>query len=139
MTDRSDPLAELERFIDRLNEATADLEAPFARSPAPAVDIADAGDAFEVRADLPGIDREDLDLRLSGRTLRIHAEHESEETERDETHVRRERYRESFDRAVELTEPIDESGVEASLSKGVLTVTLPKAVPEDESLEIDIE
>lgn len=140
MSDRSHPLSDLERLVERLNDAAGgNIEGALAPSPWPPVDVVDTGDDFEVRIDVPGAEREDVDLRLSGRTLSVTVDREHEMTTEDETTVRSERRRERTTREVELPEPVDQSGVAASLSGGVLTVTLPKEMPESETHDIDIE
>jgi HSP20 family protein len=138
MSDRTDPFAELERLLDRLNDAAGrGFEGPLAPAPTPPVDLVDAGEAFEVRVDLPGVAREDVDLRLAGETLHLSAD--ADEGSEAVTYLKQERRRRDLDRAVELPEPVEEEAVTASLSNGVLTVTLPKVSPDEETLEIDIE
>lgn len=97
-----------------------------------AVDVEDAGDEFVVTADLPGYDREDIDVQLAGERLTLSADRsESTETGDDGRYVRRERRQRSVSRTLRLPEPVDESGTEATYNHGVLTVTLPKAEPDD--------
>jgi HSP20 family protein len=140
MSDRTDPFAEIERLVERLTDAGGGgIEDALAPSPRTPVDVLDHDDEFEVRVDLPGVDREAVDVLLSGRTLEVRAERSFESTEEDATHVRQERRWESVDRSVDLPESVDEAAVEATLSDGVLTVRLPKQRPEDETLDIDIE
>jgi HSP20 family protein len=78
-----------------------------------------------VTADLPGFEKEDIEVTLADRTLRIEAEHDAEVSTEGE-YVRRERRHESASRSVRLPEAVAEEGIEATHSNGVLTVTLPK-------------
>jgi len=137
MRDRN-PFGEIERFFDRMSEQFEDTaEWPMrGMGSDAAVDVVDAGDAFEVHVDLPGFAKEDVELTLSDGTLRVHAEADADEGGR---YVRQERHRGSVDRTVTLPERVDEEGIEATLSRGVLTVTLGKAVAGGDATTIDIE
>ena len=130
------PFEEIERMFDRMSDQFDPLEGgpleagPFGGSVA--VDVEDAGDAFVVSADLPGYDREDIDVQLAGERLTLSADHsESTETGDEGRYVRRERRQRSVSRTLRLPEPVDEAGTEATYNHGVLTVTLPKAEPDD--------
>jgi HSP20 family protein len=82
----------------------------------------------EVRAELPGIDEKDIDVRLSDGTLTIRGEKKEEREEREEGgsyYVSERRYG-SFQRSFRIPEGIDHDKVDASFRKGVLTITLPK-------------
>lgn len=106
------------------------------------MDVADQGDEYVVTADLPGFEKEDIDVTLQGDQLRIEAEHSSETEEGDESdgeYLRKERRHQSTSRSVSLPEEVDEESVSAQYRNGVLTVTLPKAAAEEsDSTNIDI-
>jgi HSP20 family protein len=95
---------------------------------APKIDVAEAKDAIEVTAELPGVDEKDIDLTLSNGVLTIRGE---KKTERDETgkdkswHVIERSYG-SFSRTIALPYDPDSGKVEAKFDKGVLRVRLPK-------------
>lgn len=136
---RSNPFEEIEDWIERMSEQfnPADLET-FRGGSLP-VDLIDTGDAFEVRVDLPGVDREDITLTLTDASLSIAAEREEEfEEEADGRYLRRER-RDLVRRSIRIPEPIDEDGSEAGYENGVLSVTLPKVHGEEGGRQIDIE
>ncbi|SDQ56948.1 heat shock protein Hsp20 [Natronobacterium texcoconense] len=106
------------------------------------IDLADHGEEFVLTADVPGFDREDVELRLSDDTIHITAEREEEMTEEqdDGFYIRSERERQSTSRSVRLPEPVDEDRIEATYRNGVVTVTLPKREPtEPAGRSIDIE
>lgn len=104
------------------------------------IDLADQGDAFVVTADVPGFERDDVDLRMQDDTLFIDASSERETEQREETYLRSEREHRSLSERVRLPEPVVEDDVEATLKNGVLTVRLPKAEPsEGGGRRIDIE
>ncbi|MFB6152139.1 MAG: Hsp20/alpha crystallin family protein [Haloarculaceae archaeon] len=132
MTDRRDPFEDIEELIDAVTGGMGPGMSPGTGGRLP-VDVADAGDAFVVVADLPGYDADDIDVTLSDdTTLSIAAERETgseneyEDIEGAERYVTRERRRESVNRRVGLPEPVEEGEAGASFDGGVLTVTLPK-------------
>ena len=104
------------------------------------IDLVDHGEAFELTADVPGFEKDDVEVRLTDTTIHVTAEREEEETEEDEDlYLKSERARKSLSRSIRLPEPVDESEVEATYRNGVLTVTLPKREPADpEGQTIDI-
>lgn len=104
------------------------------------VDVLERDDEFVVTADLPGYDKEAIDVRLSGATLTIAAERsaESEIASEDGEYVRQERTRETVSRSLRLPDRVDESGTEATYENGVLTVELRKSgAGEGESIDIE--
>lgn len=125
------PFEEIERMFDRMSDQFDPLEGgPLGGSVA--VDVEDTGDALVVTADLPGYDREDIDVQLAGERLTLSADRSTtDETDGDGTYVRRERRQRSVSRTIRLPEPVDEAGTEATYNHGVLTVTLPKAEADD--------
>lgn len=93
---------------------------------APAVDIVEKEDAYEVTADLPGFDEKNIDVKLQNGSLCIKGERKSEKEETKKDYHLTEREFGSFERRFTLPEGVDPDKIEASLKKGVLTVTLPK-------------
>lgn len=138
---RRRPLSDIEEILDRLtDELDEGLGADLALHDVP-VDVVDRGDAFLVSAELPGFDRDDLTVELIDDRLRIEGERSSEEDVEDLTgrYTRRERTRGAVTRSITLPEKVDESAVAATLDKGVLKVTLPKAADVEEGQEIEID
>lgn len=133
MVDRSDPFAEFERILEQLNQSTGD----FMHGEEPPVDLLEYSDAFEVIMDVPGIEKDDVDLRLAGQTLILRADRDRDIAE-DATYRRRERPRGPIERSVDLPEDVTEDEVTARLADGELHVTLPRASVE-EAHDIDIE
>lgn len=103
-----------------------------------AVDLVEREDEFVATADLPGFERDDVDVRVTGRTLRIAAEHTAIGEGDAERFLRRERGRGSTHRSIRLPEDVDAERVNARLTNGVLIVTLPKPdVEEARTIEIE--
>lgn len=93
-------------------------------------DIRDAGDRFVLEAELPGFSKEEIKLDVKDGILTISAEHTENTEEKDSkgSYIRRERRYGSFTRSFDVS-GIDEGGITASYSNGVLELNLPKAVP----------
>ena len=104
------------------------------------IDLADHGDEFVVTADVPGFEKDEIELRLMDDVLHLAATHEHTTEAEEETYLRSERTHRSLRERVRLPEPVQEDGIEASLKNGVLTVHLPKLEPTEEGgRRIDIE
>ena len=92
-------------------------------------DITDEGDHYELKADLPGFNKEDVKLELDGDTLTIKAERHSEHEDKKEKYIRCERAYGSYSRSFDVT-GINADAITAAYDNGVLTLTLPKRAPE---------
>jgi HSP20 family protein len=93
---------------------------------APAVDIVDRGDAFELTAELPGMDESTIDVKFSDGTLTIKGEKRGEREEKKKDFYLSERRYGSFQRSFAVPAGVDADRIEANFKNGVLTVTLPK-------------
>lgn len=83
-------------------------------------------DAIVIRADIPGIEPDDLDITLEGDTLTIRGEIKRDDAN-NRKYVLLERPTGKFERTLTINTPIDNEKVEANFNNGVLTLTLPKA------------
>jgi HSP20 family protein len=91
------------------------------------VDVSEDDKAFVVKAEIPGVKKEDIDVRVDGGQLTISAEVKKESDEKKEGRVlRSERYYGYVSRAFSLGSEIDQGKVDASYNDGVLQLTLPK-------------
>ena len=108
------PLAELTRSSQLLSGWT------------PALDMFEDKDNVTVRAELPGMKKEDIELSLHEDCLSISGERKSQETHKDEEVYRAERFFGRFQRTVSLPAPVAADKVKAQYQDGILTVTLPK-------------
>lgn len=92
------------------------------------IDVDEAPDTYTVKADIPGVRKEDINIQVDGNVVRIDAEMKREkETKGDGGKVvRSERYWGDVSRTFSLSHDVDESKTVASYSDGVLTLKLPK-------------
>jgi HSP20 family protein len=92
----------------------------------PLVNVFNDGDDFVVVAELPGVKKEDLDVQVSGDTLRLRGKKSVAYDEAASVH-RRERAAGEFDRTLTLPDDLDAARVSAEYRDGVLTLRLPRA------------
>ena len=91
------------------------------------VDVSEKDNAYTVRADLPGVKKEDINVRIDGNIVQIDAEvKEEKDTKEGGKVLRSERYYGSISRAFTLAQDVDESKATAKCENGVLTLVLPK-------------
>jgi HSP20 family protein len=93
---------------------------------APAVDMYEDKDHLVVKAELPGMKKEDIDISLHQGSLIISGERKVETNEGEGESSRSERFFGRFQRALELPKPVDGNKVTATYKDGILTVQLPK-------------
>ncbi len=92
----------------------------------PAIDFVEHDKAFEVHADLPGMDEKDVSVQVAGGVLTIKGEkHDDREEKKPDFHLRERRFG-SFVRSLRMPDGVDVERIGADFKKGVLTVTLPK-------------
>jgi HSP20 family protein len=106
---------------------------------APAVDIAEKDNAYEVTAELPGMDEKNIEVKLTDGSLMIKGEKQEEKEEKKKDYYLHERRFGSFERQFPLPEGVDTDKIAASFKKGVLTITLPKkpeAIKPEKRIEV---
>lgn len=136
------PLANMRREFDRMLEefpwagwrrplARFDVE-PFFRGFAgvgavPAVDIAEKDKEYEITAELPGMDENNIDVKFADGMLTIKGEKKEEKEEKKKDYYLSERRYGSFQRSFPVPESVDANKIEAKFANGVLTIKLPKS------------
>lgn len=127
----SGELAELWRRLEDLWPSWPSLgRVPFeAREWIPAVDMYEKDNKYMVKAEIPGLKEEDVDVSVVGDRLNIKGEKKAETEVREENYYRSERSYGSFFRSIDLPPDADPAKVEASYDDGVLEVTIPKTAP----------
>jgi len=106
---------------------------------APAVDIVEKDKAYEITAELPGMDEKNIEVKLADGGLTIKGEKKEEKEEKKKGYYLHERSFGAFERYFAVPEGVDADKVEASFKKGVLTVTLPKkpeAIKPEKKIEV---
>lgn len=93
----------------------------------PPINLWEDGESFYVEAEMPGFEREEIEVLVEGGELKLRGRRQIDEGAEGSTHHRRERYTGEFNRIVDLPAEIESEAVSANLENGVLTVTLPKA------------
>lgn len=106
---------------------------------APAVDIFEEGNEVVVKAELPGMTREEVDVRLSGNMLTIAGEKKSEGTIERKDFLRVERTYGSFSRTLRLPEGIRSESAKAHFADGILEIRVPRNENSESVRHIDIE
>jgi len=144
---RFDPFRELDRLQNEVNRlfeghnSNADVPAParqnsgggnggnalMTRAWAPVVDIAETQNEVVLRAELPGLKQDDIDIELTGDTLTLRGERKFENEERKDNFVRVERSYGRFQRSFTLGVPVQNDQVSATYRDGVLEIHLPKS------------
>lgn len=147
------PFENLRREIDRVFE---DFNTGFWRTPslfesmpslararsfavAPAIDVAEHDKAYEVSAELPGLDEKNVEVKVANGVLSIKGEKREEKEEKKKDYYLRERNFGSFERSFQVPDSVDTDKIEASFKQGVLKVILPKkAEAQQAAKKIDI-
>ena len=131
----------LQREVDRLFDdfARSTLAMAGNGSLMPSMDITETEKEFVITAELPGLERKDVEISLEDNVLTIRGEKQSETKPDDKNknvHVSERSYG-VFYRVLELPTKVDPSSVQATMSKGVLKITIPKpARPESKKIEV---
>ena len=135
---RSDPFTESARFdpfrfdpfrnIDEVMREFSLLPSARGFEPEPRIrmDVEETDKNYLVKADIPGMKKEDIKVAIEGNTVSIQAQTAEEKEEEGANFVRRERYVGQQYRAFTLPQEIDEKGAEAQYDNGVLCLSLPK-------------
>jgi HSP20 family protein len=97
-----------------------------ARRWAPAMDLLETDEHFVLRADLPGVSEEDVNIELEDNVLTVSGERKAEHEDNREGFYRVERTFGSFSRSLTLPRGVDADAVSATFDKGVLEVRIPK-------------
>jgi HSP20 family protein len=125
------PFDELELLRNRMNTLSRSLAGDTALSRSagvfPLINVTEDKDHYRVRAELPGLKAEDLDISITGNSLAISGARKISEENRDAKYHRREREAGKFSRMIELPDHVDGGRVEARMANGILTIVLPKA------------
>lgn len=128
---RWDPMREIEDMFTRYTKAMGwpGLAAQEAISPAewvPRVDIAETDNAYLIKAEIPGVNKEDVKITIDDGVLTVSGERKEEKEENNKKLHRVERFYGTFSRSFTLPDNVDETKIDAQFKDGVLTLTVPK-------------
>ena len=128
------PVRDMFGLRNRMNHIFADLLYPINRDEGelsmgrwnPVVDIYDNDDSVVIKAELPGIEKEDIEIDVKDRVLTLKGERSSENEVKDDNYYRRERCFGKFERAFTLPADVDPDKIKADYKDGVLKIDIPK-------------
>lgn len=129
------PFREIEMLQDEMNRLFdfslsrafgTDRDSFFQNNWGPAIDVYESDDDFLVKADLPGMEKGDIDISIHDTTLTIKGEKKLEKEYKDKSYVRAERYHGSFTRSIDLPSDVESDKIKASYKNGVLELLVPK-------------
>jgi HSP20 family protein len=118
---------EIDRLFDSPLSTLTEATQPFLSGWLPAVDVFEDKDNLFVKAEIPGMKKEEIDISLHDGVLTLSGERKSEEKHENAEVCRSERFVGRFQRSLALSSAVDAEKVKATYKDGILTVTLPKA------------
>ena len=124
------PFGELERMRQQLDRMFENSMAPDQRAQAgvfPLTNLSEDKDNYYVRAELPGVKSDELDIQITANNIAISGERKIASVEGGAKYHRREREAGTFSRMIGLPGEVDADEVDAKLENGILTVVVPKA------------
>jgi HSP20 family protein len=93
---------------------------------APAVDVKETDKAYILQADLPGMEKDDVDVRVETDRITLSSSKEEERETEEEGYLRRERFSRRFKRSFRLPADVNREKIDAEFKNGVLTVNMPR-------------
>ncbi len=152
-TSRASPWSDLDRMLDELHEqflepfgllpfgatrlATAGSSLPPVFRPA-RTDVIDAGETYKIVAELPGVPKENVDIRVRGNSVEIRGESTQETTKDTPSVLHRERSYAGYYRSLDLPEAVVAKNAKARVENGVLELELPKETPTPAPSEVKV-
>ena len=125
----TNPFSFLQQEIDRLFEGVTRNIPGFATTTMPSMDISETDKAIEITAELPGLEKKDVELNVADNLLTIRGEKKNEREEKNKDYHLVERSYGSFSRSVELPAGVKIEDISAEIANGVLKVTVQKPAP----------
>lgn len=137
-----DPFEHMDRFFDEpwFFPRVRDIARPRLSVGVPNVDIADEPDRIRIRADMPGVPKENVEVHIEDDILEIKASLDESEERTEGNYIRRERRTSSFQRSFVLPDTVDKDQIKANMRDGVLSISIPKMEPkEPKKVNIDVD
>ena len=98
----------------------------------PIIDVIDSGNEYVVKAELPGLKKENVDIEVGTNELSLTAKSDVEKEEKGKTYIHRERAFSTFRRYIGFAQSIDTEKASANMTEGILEIKLPKLEPKPE-------
>jgi HSP20 family protein len=118
---------EIDETMQRFFRPLAESRGLVARTWSPRVDVEETDKAILVKADLPGVKPEEVEITVTDGSLMLRGERKEEKEEKGKNYQRVERFVGKFYREIDLPAGVDKEKIVAESSNGVITVTIPKA------------
>ena len=124
--DPFDLMTDFQNEMNRLFHRSLHKKDGWAKTFEPEVDLVEEKDSFIVKVDIPGIKKEELDIKVEGRLLTLKGERKEEKETKEKNYYASERLYGAFTRMIELPTDVKADQVKAAYKDGVLEITLPK-------------
>ncbi len=136
-----DPFEEIRRLQERFNRLFEEFERRIPelrefRFTMP-LDVIDEGDKYRILVDLPGFNKEDIEVYFENGDLVIRAERKEEKEEEGRDFIKRERRYGLFSRRVTLPADVEKENVKAKYNNGILEIEIPKKFKERKKISIE--
>jgi HSP20 family protein len=142
---RWNPTRDLLGLQEEMNMLLGDFFGPMGRPDevltrwSPRVDIADENGNYELSADLPGLNKDDIKIEIHDNVLTLRGEKKFEKAKKEKNYRLAERHYGEFVRTFSLPDNVNKDGIEAVLTDGVLRLTIPKTEqPKPKQIEVKV-
>ncbi len=121
-----DLMTDFQNEVNRLFHRSLHKKNGWEKTFEPEVDVLDEKDGFVIKADLPGVKKDDIEVKVEGRVVTLKGERKEEKETREKSSFTSERFYGTFTRMLELPADVKAEQVKAVYKDGVLEITLPK-------------
>jgi HSP20 family protein len=137
-----EPMHELSRLRDEMDRVFGHMAGEVfpadGQKWGPAVDVREEDDRLIVKADLPGVKKDDVDITATEDSITIQGHSEEEKEEKKDGYYRRERHSGSFSRVLPLPAMVDADKAQAEFKDGTVTITLPKVAKAPKGRKVEV-
>jgi len=140
---RYEPFNELKRSFDLMNQLMSSMEKSVGNEGAlvdfvPKVNTREDENAYYIEVELPGVKKEDVEIKVDGNILTVSGERKVKEEVKEEDYYKIESSYGTFSRSFTLPEKVDVSNIKAEAQDGIIEITIPKLNIETGSKKIEI-